>query len=142
MSTPYVERTINDPSLNPGDGPYFDGAAEGYLLIKTCNACHQPHHYPRALCPFCWSADVVWTKAAGTGAIYTYSITRRGAGAPYCIAYVQLDEGPTLLTNIVNVDLDEVRIDQRVRVVFKKTEGGMFIPMFTPDTTMTSRSAQ
>ena len=64
--------------------------------------------------------------------IYTFSVTRRGAGAPYCIAYVTLDEGPTMMTNIVDVDLDTVRIGQHVRVVFKKSEDGTAIPMFAP----------
>jgi uncharacterized OB-fold protein len=71
--------------------------------------------------------------SAGTGQIYTYSVTRRGAGAPYCIAYVTLDEGPVVLTNIVGVDLDTVRIGQRVKVLFRTSEGGMSVPMFTPE---------
>ena len=71
-------------------------------------------------------------RRPATGVIYTFSVTRRGAGAPYCIAYVTLDEGPTLMTNIVDADLDAVRIGQRVQVVFKKSEGGSSIPMFTP----------
>lgn len=133
MSTPYTERPISDPIMNPGDEPYFDAAAEGRLLLKSCNACHQPHHYPRALCPFCWSTNVEWITASGTGTIYTFSITRRGASAPYCIAYVRLDEGLMMLTNIVDVDLDSVRIGQRVRVAFKESESGMSVPMFTID---------
>jgi uncharacterized OB-fold protein len=132
MPTPYQDRKISDPALNPGDEPYFAAAAEDRLLLKTCKACREAHHYPRSLCPFCWSVDVEWTEAKGTGVIYTFSVTRRGAGAPYCIAYVTLDEGPTMMTNIVDVDLDTVRVGQRVKVVFRKSEGGSSIPMFTP----------
>jgi len=132
MPTPSQDRKISDPAMNPGDEPYFAAAAEGRLMLKTCAACHETHHYPRSLCPFCWSPDVAWSEAQGSGVIYTFSITRRGAGAPYCIAYVTLDEGPTMLTNVVDVDLDSVRIGQRVQVVFKKSEGGVSIPMFTP----------
>jgi len=132
MATPHTDRRISDPSLNPGDEPYFKAAAEGRLVIKKCNTCGKVHHYPRALCPFCWSGDVQWHRTSGEGTIYTFSVTRRGAGAPYCIAYVTLDEGPTLMSNVVDADLDEVRIGQRVQVVFKKSEGGFSIPMFTP----------
>ena len=132
MATPYQDRKISDPSLNPGDEPYFAAAAEGRLLLKKCQACGEAHHFPRSLCPFCWSAEVDWREASGKGVIYTYSVTRRGAGAPYCIAYVTLDEGPTMMTNIVDADLDAVRVGQRVQVVFKKSEGGAAIPMFTP----------
>ena len=132
MPTFSADRKISDPALNPGDEPYFAAAGESRLLLKLCKACGQIHHYPRALCPFCWSSEVEWSEAKGTGVIYTFSVTRRGAGAPYCIAYVTLDEGPTMMTNIVDVDLDTVRIGQRVRVVFKKSEGGTAIPMFAP----------
>lgn len=132
MPTFEDNRKIADPVLNPGDAPYFEAAAAGRLALKTCQSCGKAHHYPRALCPFCWSDKVDWTDAVGTGVIYTYTVTRRGAGAPYCIAYVQLDEGPAMLTNIVDTDLDAVRIGQRVRVTFRQSVGGVAIPMFTP----------
>ena len=69
MATPYQERKIRDPAVNPGDQPYFDAAGEGKLMIKKCNACGEVHHYPRALCPFCWSDKVEWVQAKGTGEI-------------------------------------------------------------------------
>ena len=132
MATPYQERKIRDPAVNPGDQPYFDAANEGKLMLKKCNACGEVHHYPRALCPFCWSDKVEWVQAKGTGEIYTYSVTRRGGPVPYCIAYVTLDEGIKMMTNIVDCDLDAIRIGQAVTVVFKPTEGGPPVPMFKP----------
>jgi uncharacterized OB-fold protein len=132
MATPYQERKIRDPAMNPGDEPYFQAAGEGKLLLKKCNQCGQHHHYPRAMCPFCWSDKVEWMQAKGTGEIYTYTVTRRGGPVPYCIAYVQLDEGPRMMTNIVDTDLDTIKIGQKVKVVFKKTEGGQSVPCFAP----------
>ena len=76
--------------------------------------------------------DTEWTDVSGFGTIYSVSVTRRAGPIPYAIAYVKLDEGFTLLTNIVDCDLDSLRIDQRVKVSFKPTEGGAMIPMFTP----------
>ena len=133
MATPHQERKLRDPAMNPGDEPYFQAAAEGKLLLKKCNDCGEHHHYPRALCPFCWSDKVEWVQAKGTAEIYTYSITRRGGPVPYCIAYVTLDEGPRMMTNIVDCDLDSVKIGQRVKVTFKKTEGGASVPCFAPE---------
>jgi uncharacterized OB-fold protein len=60
------------------------------------------------------------------------SITRRAGPIPYAIAYVTLDEGVTILTNLADCDLDSVRIGDRVEVVFKPTEGGPPVPMFKP----------
>ena len=134
MATPYQERKIRDPALNPCDQPYFDAAAEGKLMLKKCRDCGQHHHYPRGLCPHCFSDKVEWVEAKGTGEIYTYSVTRRGPPTPYCIAYVTLDEGVRMMTNIVDCDLDAVKIGQKVKVVFRKSEGGAAVPMFTPAT--------
>jgi uncharacterized OB-fold protein len=132
MATPYKDRKIADPLLNIGDEPYYEAAGQGKLLLKKCAACGEVHFYPRAICPFCLSDKVSWQEAKGTGTIYTYSVTRRGGPVPYCIAYVKLDEGVSMMTNIVDCDLDTVRCDQKVKVVFKKSEGGVSIPMFTP----------
>ncbi len=132
MATQYQERKMRDPALNPGDQPYFDASAEGKLMLKKCNACGEHHHYPRALCPFCFSEKVEWVQAKGTGVIYTYSVTRRGGPTPYCIAYVTLDEGVNMMTNIVDCDLDAIKVGQKVKVGFKKTEGGFSMPVFVP----------
>jgi len=132
MDAASAKRKISDPLINPGDEPYFEAAGQGRLMVKICRACGETHHYPRAICPFCWSSDVRWTDTAGTGTIYTFSITRRGVAAPYCIAYVTLDEGPVVMTNIVDTDLEAVRIGQRVKAVFHASENGTAVPMFTP----------
>jgi len=130
MST--AQRKIPAPPVNPEIKPYFDAAAEGRLVIKKCGACGQVHHYPRALCPFCGSDRTEWVTASGHGTIYSYSVMRR-VPAPYAIAYVTLAEGPTMMTNIVDCDLDAICIGQRVHVTFKPTDGGAPVPMFTID---------
>jgi uncharacterized OB-fold protein len=125
-------RKIPAPAVNPENKAYFEAASRGKLLIKKCTACGEYHHYPRALCPFCFSDNTEWRDARGTGTIYTYSVLRRGVPEPYCIAYVTLEEGVSMLTNIVDCDLDAVRIGQKVRVAFKPSDGGPPVPMFTP----------
>ena len=132
MPTPYRDRELAPPQINPGDEPYFDAAAQGRLMIKRCAACGEHHFYPRPLCPFCFSERTEWMEAKGTGSIYTFSVSRRASPVPYAIAYVTLDEGVTMMTNIVDCDLDAIRIGQRVRVVFKPTAAGPPVPMFAP----------
>jgi uncharacterized OB-fold protein len=125
------ERKIPAPEANPETRPFWDAAAQGRLLIGKCKACGKPHYYPRALCPFCGSDATEWVPAGGGGSVYSYSVMRR-VPVPYALAYVTLDEGVTMMTNIVDCDLDAIRIGQRVRVVFKPTEGGPPVPMFSP----------
>ena len=125
-------RKIPAPAVNPENKEFFDAASQGRLLVKKCTACGEFHHYPRSICPHCFSDRTEWRDAKGTGTVYTYSVLRRGVPEPYCIAYVTLDEGVSMLTNIVDCDLDAVRIGQKVKVVFKPSEGGAAVPMFTP----------
>lgn len=125
------ERKIPAPQPNPETQAFWDGAAQGRLLLKKCLACSQVHYYPRALCPFCGSDRTEWQQASGLGSIYSWSVMRR-AEVPYAIAYVTLEEGVTMMTNIVGCDLDAIRIGQQVRVVFTPTDGGPPVPTFTP----------
>ncbi len=125
------ERRLVAPTVHPETKPYWDGAAQGRLMVKRCDACGEHHHYPRSHCPFCFSARTLWREASGRGTIYSYSVMRR-AEVPYVIAYVTMDEGPTMMTNIVDCDVDTLRIGQTVKLAFRDTEGGPPLPMFTP----------
>ena len=125
------ERKIPAPEANPETKPFWDAAAEGRLLIKKCATCDQVHFYPRAICPFCGSDKTEWVTASGRGTVYSYSVMRR-VPIPYALAYVTLEEGVTMMTNIVDGDLDAIRIGQRVTVAFKPSEGGPPVPMFRP----------
>ena len=125
------ERKIPAPEPNPETRPFWEATAEGRLLIKKCTSCGRPHYYPRSICPLCGSNATERVQASGRGAIYSYSVMRR-VPVPYALAYVTLDEGVTMMTNIVDCDLDAIRIGQRVRLVFKQSEGGPPVPMFAP----------
>jgi uncharacterized protein len=126
-----AQRKIPAPEASPETQAFWDGAAQGKLLLKKCRSCGEVHYYPRTLCPFCGSDATEWLPAAGTGTLYSYSVMRR-AEVPYAIAYVTLDEGPTMMTNLVECDFDRLKIGQRMKVVFTPTDGGAAVPTFTP----------
>ena len=126
-----AERKYPAPAVNPEIKPFFDAAAQGNLMLKKCAACGQSHFYPRAICPYCASDRTEWVTSSGRGTIYSYSVMRR-VPVPYAIAYVTLEEGVTMMTNIVDCDLDAIKIGQAVRLVFRPSEGGPPVPMFTP----------
>ena len=118
------------PDRNPETAAYWDAAREHRLLIKQCDSCGEPFHYPRALCPFCLS-DSSWIEASGEGTIYSYTIVHLRDEA-YVLAYVALAEGPVMMTNIVTPDPQSVRIGQPVRVSFAPTMGEDLAPVFVP----------
>jgi uncharacterized OB-fold protein len=115
---------------NPETKDFWEAAAHGRLLIPKCMSCGRFHWYPRRVCPHCASSTIEMQEAKGGGEIYSFSIMRR-AKAPYAIAYVRLTEGPTMMTNIVDCDFDDIDIGMRVKLVFKNSPEGYSLPMFT-----------
>ncbi len=107
----------------------FWRSTRGKLLIQQCTKCGEAFHYPRSVCPFCMSDQPEWKECSGDGTIYSFSIMRRGE--PYVLAIVTLDEGPRLMTNIVDCDFDAIEIGQQVSVTFKDVDG-VAVPMFAP----------
>jgi uncharacterized OB-fold protein len=120
--------------------PFWDAAREGKLLVKRCAACGKSHFYPRPFCPHCWSVDVAWQQASGRGRLYTYSIVHQNdlppfnQRVPYVAAIVDLDEGPRVMTNLVDVAHDAIAIGMAVEVAFQKISDDVTIPVFRPAT--------
>lgn len=127
-----MTRPIAAPAVTIESKPFFDAAAEGKFLIKRCTACGEAHWYPRTICPFCHSDQTVWEESNGEGVVYSFSILRKSPSGPYALAYVTLAEGPNVLTNIVDVAPDDVKIGMRVKVKLQDTEGGPPVPVFVP----------
>lgn len=137
MTTHMTTTPINDETFRsltaaaPEIRPFWEAARRGRLVLAHCKACDRPHWFPRVVCPLCGSRDIEWREASGHGTVYSVSVARRAA-PPYALAYVTLDEGPTMLTNIVDCDVDRVAIGQKVKVVFKERPDALPAPMFTP----------
>jgi uncharacterized protein len=127
MSAPMSDRPAlptRAPRPNAETDEFWAGCTEGRFLLPRCDDCGEHIWYPRRFCPFCASTSVTYAEVSGLGSVYTFTIVRKGAGpfrdsGPYVIAFVELDEGPRIMTNLVGVDVDQVSIGQRVHVVFE-----------------------
>ena len=126
-----MTRDIAGPLPDPETKSWWDACGEGRFSVRHCNACGENHFLPRTICPFCFSDDTAPKDVAGTATIYSFSVMRRAA-KPYVLAYVTLDEGPTVMTNIATPDMDAVCIGQRVRLIFEETNTGFKLPVFAP----------
>ena len=126
------ERSIPAPMSSPETEPFWAAARQGKFLIKSCTSCGKAHWYPRACCPHCMSETTEWVESPGRGTIYSVSVMKR-APEVYAIAYVTLEEGPTMMTNIVECDYDTVAIGDKVQVTWRPTQdGGPPYPVFKP----------
>lgn len=123
----------NDPfaAAYPETSEFWSAAAGGKLMLKRCQDCNKTHWYPRAVCPMCGSIKLEWFQASGKGTIYAFSPARR-AEPPYTLAYVTLDEGPTMMTNIVGAEPEALQLGQAVKVQFKAATEGRMMPFFEP----------
>jgi len=124
------------PDISPETKPFWDATLEGRLLIRACNDCAAYYWYPRTICPLCGSLDTRWHDAAGTGTVYSSTVVRRDVGeyadaTPFVLAYVELDEGPRMIAHLVEVDVENVAIGDRVRAVFAPTDGDAALVRFT-----------
>lgn len=125
------ERPAPTPGIDDESLPFWEATREERLLFKRCRDCDEPHWYPRSKCPSCHGVNTEWVESRGLGTIYSHSTMRR-VPEPYTLAWVTLDEGVTMMTNLVDCDPDTLAIGQRVRVVFRDTEDDVKIPFFTP----------
>jgi uncharacterized protein len=91
---------------------------------------------PQPFCPRCAGDEVEVVRASGRGFLYSYVISHLAAPgfeAPYVIGVVELEEGPRLLTNIVDVapEADHLPLDLPVEAVYQ-TVGDVALPLFRP----------
>lgn len=106
---------------------------------QQCDSCEKIIFYPRRHCTGCTAGHLVWKVAQGTGTVYTYSVVRQSyhpffrGKVPYAVAWIDLDDGPRILSNIVDVrdPLKDVRIGMRVELEWEEHED-VNIPLFKP----------
>jgi uncharacterized OB-fold protein len=119
--------------------PFWEAARRHELMLPRCRACGFLFYYPRAACPRCLSGDLEWRRMSGRGRLDTFTVVHRGLpnfalGTPYIIAMVELEEGPRLMSNLVDVEPDpaKIRIGMPLEVVFRDVSDTIALPHFRP----------
>jgi uncharacterized OB-fold protein len=135
---PETNRPKPLPVVTEENRPFWEGCQQGKLLLQYCIECQRYQFYPRLYCMQCGSNSLRWVEASGHGVIYSYTIIHQNKSpefvhdTPYNVAIVQLEEGPRMLSNIVDVDLTELRVDLPVTVVFDQATASITLPRFRP----------
>lgn len=126
------------PTITPENAEYWKAAREGRLLLGTCSECNKLCHPPQSVCPFCWSSKVGTKAASGRGKVNAFTLVHQSgipafrARLPYVIAYVELEEGVSLISNIIHCDAKSVRIDMPVKAVFETISEEAGAVLFEP----------
>jgi uncharacterized protein len=125
------------PIPNPISQPYWDGTKLGELRVRECNACGAHFRFIRELCPQCWSDDLGWKVSAGRGRVVARVVVQRApypameARVPYVLALVELEEGVTMMSNIVDCDPTTVEVGLAVELTWEE-RGDFMLPQFKP----------
>ena len=126
------------PHLDEENRPWWEALKRHELYIQKCRDCGFTRYYARALCTNCLSSKTEWVRCSGRGKIYTFTVTNQNQAPgfreslPYVMAYVDLDEGLKMLTNIVDCPPDQVKIGMPVEVVYEDVTPEVTLAKFRP----------
>jgi uncharacterized OB-fold protein len=122
------------PRPTETSAPYWAGCAEGVLRLQQCNACQQYQFYPRIFCSHCGNNELQWREASGRGRIASYTVVQRGVSkdypAPYVVILVDLEEGPRMMSSLVETEPDSVAVGASVKVEFAAWSEDTTVPVF------------
>ena len=126
------------PKPTPETQHFWDGCKAGELRLQRCRACAQSYFPPRPFCPRCGGREVEVYAASGRATLYSYVINHRPrpdmGTEPHSIAVVALEEGPRMMTNIVNCPQtpEALRLDMALTVTFSPQSEEISLPLFQP----------
>jgi len=136
-AAPPREQRRPRPVPTPETQFFWDGARAGELRLQRCRACARAYFPPRPFCPRCGSRDVEIFRASGRATLYSYVIHHRpvpGFTPPYAIAVVALEEGPRLMTSLVDVPQtpEALVLDMPLEVTFQVLDDEISLPVWKP----------
>jgi uncharacterized OB-fold protein len=130
------------PVVHDRTAPFWTGGERDELMMQRCGGCGHLVHPPALLCPWDQSPALEWEVLSGHGRVESFSENCQpflpGFPERYLVALVQVDEDPTarVLTNVVDVDADDVAIGMPVQVKFIHLDGDggpdVYLPVFAP----------
>jgi uncharacterized OB-fold protein len=125
------------PAITPETRHFWEGARAGELRLQRCTVCSHVYFPPRPFCPQCAAQHIQVFRASGRATLYSYVIHHRptpGFTPPYSIAVVQLEEGPRMMTNIVDIEQtpEALQLDMPLEVTFERLTDEISLPLFRP----------
>lgn len=126
------------PAISSLNRPYWEALKRRELALQRCAGCSKVWYPPAPCCPLCWSRDWSWQTLSGRGRVNSWVVFHRAyfssfePEVPYNVAEVELDEGPRLLTNLMEVDNAEIQVGMAVEVVFADVTEEVTLAKFRP----------
>jgi len=135
-----MSQTATKPVPVPDEisAPFFKGAREGKLMLQHCSGCERWSFPVRERCPHCFAARLEWRQASGRGTLYTFTVMHQvmnpgfASAVPYNVAQVDLEEGVRIVSNVVGIRNDALRVGMKLEAVFEDVGESVSLPKFRP----------
>ncbi|MFZ5545010.1 MAG: Zn-ribbon domain-containing OB-fold protein [Pseudomonadota bacterium] len=124
------------PTPDADSQAYWDALKEGQLLLQHCRSCGHVQLYQQAVCRRCLSSQLVHRPASGRGTVHSFSVVHRAPGpafkqdTPYAVLLVELEEGPRMISSLVDADPMSIDFDTSVELVCEPAGSGAVLPRF------------
>ena len=128
------------PAANAETAGWWEACTAHRLVVQRCGACGTTRHPPGPVCPACRSPEAEWSELPGTGTVHTFTVVRQAFlpsladVVPYVVAVIEPDGagGARMMSNVVEVDPDEMEIGMPVTVVWEDMGPELALPRFRP----------
>jgi uncharacterized protein len=126
------------PAISDFNRAFWEAAKRHKLALQRCNSCGKFWAPNGPVCPHCFSEDYTWEDLSGRGKIASWVVFHKvyhpafANEVPYNVAFVEVEEGPRIISSIVGVSNDQLRIGMPVEVIFEDVNDEISLPKFKP----------
>ena len=133
-----AEASVPLPESSPRMLPFWVAARRGKLVLPRCGNCGTLHFPALQICSRCLNGDDSreWIEASGRGIVFSFVVMHQvhhpafAAEVPYAVVDVKLEEGPRMISRLLDVPPDGIHVGMEVQVAFVRASDDFHLPMF------------
>ncbi len=124
------------PSLEGTTGEFYRYCKNHELRFQRCTGCGTWRHVPRDMCAQCGSWEWEWAKSNGRGKLFTWTVVTLAMypafaeEVPYAVALIEMEEGPRIVSRIVDVAPEDLYMDMPLELIFEAVTDEVTLPKF------------
>ena len=136
LNEPSPQKPLPEPTLE--SQPFWDALREHRLVFQQCGQCGEVRHYPRPVCPKCFSMETTWKPSTGRGTVHSWTVCHHAfhpgfkSELPYVVLTVDMDEGVRMVGQTEGLDEAALTVGLPVEVGYVDVDADTTLPIFRP----------
>jgi len=124
------------PQISAAMAPFFEAARRQELVVQRCRGCGALRFPARDRCSACLAREGEWVPVSGRGTVFSFAVMHQvyhpgfAAAVPYAVVLVALEEGPRMISNVIGVPPEALRVGMPLEVVFEAVSPEVTVPKF------------